>query len=69
MAYHEEDPWRQRRRTRRLRPATAFGCALALGLVIVLAVIEFRAAMIIVGLAVVTAVVLLVGKWSERRSK
>ncbi|MEV0554082.1 hypothetical protein AB0I27_11555 [Streptomyces sp. NPDC050597] len=69
MAYHEEDPWRERRRNRRARPATALGCVLALGFMIVLAVIEFRAAMIIVGLVVVTAVVLLVGKRSDRRSK
>ncbi|MDQ1027606.1 hypothetical protein QF035_005188 [Streptomyces umbrinus] len=69
MAYHEEHPWRDRRRTHRVRPTTALGCLLALGFVIVMAVIEFRAAAIIVGLAVVTAVLLFISRRADRRSR
>ncbi|GAA1921192.1 hypothetical protein GCM10009837_53100 [Streptomyces durmitorensis] len=67
MAYHEEHPWKDRRRTHHIRSTTALGCVLAVGLVIVMAVIEFRAAVIIVGLAVVTAALLFISKRTDRR--
>lgn len=68
MAYHEERPWRERQKgpRSRVRPATALGWLLALGLFVLLAVIELRAAVIIGGLAVLTAAVLLVGRWAQR---
>lgn len=69
MAYHEERPWRETRRTHRVRPGAALGWVLAVGIVIALALIEFRAAAIIAGLAVVTIVVLLVGRWMGKRNR
>lgn len=69
MVYREEGPWREARRTHRVRPAVALGCVLGLGFVIALALIEFQAAAIIVGLAVVTTVVLLVSRWVDRRHR
>lgn len=69
MAYHEERPWRETRRTHRARPRTALGGVFALGIVIALAVVELRAAAIFVGLAVVTTSVLLVGKWIGNRNR
>ena len=40
-----------------------------MGIVIALAVVELRAAAIFVGLAVVTALVLLIGKWAGNRNR
>lgn len=53
MAYHDERPWHEKRRTHRARPAVALGWVLVVGLVVALAVVEVRAAAIIVGLALV----------------
>jgi hypothetical protein len=69
MAYHEERPWRETHRTHRARPRAALGGVLALGIMIALALIELRAAAIFVGLAVVTTLVLLIGKWVENRNR
>ncbi|WP_405568811.1 hypothetical protein OG418_29565 [Streptomyces phaeochromogenes] len=69
MAYHEERPWRETRRTHRARTRTALGGVFALGIVIALAVVELRAAAIFVGLAVVTTLVLLIGKWVGNRNR
>lgn len=63
MAYHEERPWRETQRTYRARPRAALGGVLAVGIVIALALIELRAAVIFLGLAVVTILILLIGKW------
>jgi uncharacterized membrane protein len=69
MAHHEERPWREARRTSRARPQAALGVILALGIVIALALIELRAAAIFLGLAVVTALVLLIGKRIGSRNR
>lgn len=69
MAYHEERPWHETHRTHRARPRAALGGIFALGITIALALIELRAAVIFVGLAVVTTLVLLIGKWVENRSR
>jgi hypothetical protein len=69
MAYHRERPWRETHRTHRARPRAALGGVLALAIVIALAVVEFRAAVIFVGLAVVTTLILLIGKWVGNRNR
>lgn len=54
---------RETHRTHPARPRAALGGVSAVGIVIVLAVIELRAAVIFLGLAVVTILILLIGKW------
>ncbi|RRR80387.1 hypothetical protein [Streptomyces sp. RP5T] len=69
MAYHEERPWRETHRTHRAQPRAALGGVFALGIVIVLALIELRAAVIFLGLAVVTILILLIGKWVGKHDR
>ncbi|MFE6157428.1 hypothetical protein ACFQ7F_00705 [Streptomyces sp. NPDC056486] len=61
MSYHEGSPWKEPQRTTRTRRRVVLGGGLALALFIILAVMEIRAAVIVVALALFTALVLLVG--------
>jgi hypothetical protein len=55
VAYHDRNPWQEPQRTRRAGGRIVLGCILAVAVFIVLAVIEVRAALIVAGLAIVTA--------------
>ena len=67
MAYHERNPWQEPQRTRRTNGQITIGCLLALAVLIILAIIEMQAAIIIVALATITAVILLVTSRLGRR--
>jgi uncharacterized membrane protein YccC len=67
MAYHERNPWREPQRRSRSNSRILIGCLIAVAAFIVLAVIEIQAALIIVGLAVVTGLVLFIGSKVGRR--
>ncbi|MFG3149729.1 hypothetical protein [Streptomyces sp. M41(2017)] len=67
MAFHEGDPWKDPKRTRRTSNSRVVaGCILAVALFIVLAVIEPQAAVIVAVLTALTALILFAT--SRRRS-
>lgn len=67
MAYLERNPWQEPQRTRRTNGQIIIGCLLGLAVLIILAIIEIQAAVIIVALAALTAVILLVTSRLGRR--
>ncbi|MFJ8803938.1 MULTISPECIES: hypothetical protein [unclassified Streptomyces] len=59
MAFHEGDPWKDPKRARRTDSSRiVVGCILAVALLIVLAVIDLEAAIIVAVLAALTALIL-----------